>query len=135
MIFLTPEAAFLLPLIAGFLMIQSGSVPSILPAEVEQMMQRDSVAFLLDVRTDPEFVGPLGHIPGATLIPVQELDRRLDELEPYRSRTIIVICRSGVRSARATMLLREHGFHALNMAGGMLRWNTEGRPLQSQETP
>jgi rhodanese-related sulfurtransferase len=79
--------------------------------------------FILDVRTIPEYDGPLGHIEGSKLIPVQELETRLTELEPYQDQEIIVVCRSGNRSRRATMLLNSYGFKAINMLGGMKAWN------------
>ena len=66
-------------------------------------------------------------IPGARLIPLGELRRRLDELD--RAAEIVVHCKSGARSARATGLLRDHGFaRAVNLAGGILRWINEIDP-------
>ena len=84
----------------------------------------DSVEmFLLDVRTISEFDGPLGHIRGSVLIPLNELKDRLPELEEARKKKIIVICLSGIRSGIATQILKQNGFNAVNMAGGMLAWN------------
>jgi rhodanese-related sulfurtransferase len=78
---------------------------------------------LLDVRTYEEFVSEEGHLPGAILIPIEELKSRLDEIEQYRNAEMIVICSSGIRSGRATRFLREKGFEAFNMKGGMRAWN------------
>jgi adenylyltransferase/sulfurtransferase len=78
---------------------------------------------LLDVRTEGEYDGALGHINSSILIPLDELEDRIAELEPYKNREIIVICRSGNRSGYATRMLRGEGFNALNMLGGMLKWN------------
>lgn len=76
---------------------------------------------ILDVREPEEFDGPLGHIPGATLIPLGTLSARLDEIP--RDRPVIAVCRAGGRSARATLLLQNAGFTEIaNLAGGMLRW-------------
>lgn len=83
---------------------------------------KDSVV-LLDVRTDAEFDGSLGHIPGAILVPLAELEMRMSEIEGFKKSEIIVICRSGGRSSHATRFLREKGFDAYNMSGGMLTWN------------
>ena len=105
------------------------SPATITPAEVDSLQGRDTTHVLLDVRTQEEFDGPLGHLDGALLIPVQELEARIGELSPYRNKTIVAICRSGVRSGRATALLNTEGFHALNMVGGMVRWNAEGRSV------
>jgi len=93
---------------------------------VDQVLDKistDSTIFLLDVRTEPEFDGPLGHIEGSVLIPLSDLETRLEELEPYTDKEIIVICRSGNRSGKATIMLREEGFKAINMVGGMRSWN------------
>ncbi len=83
---------------------------------------------LLDVREPDEFSGPLGHIAGARLLPLGELPRRLDELD--RERPVVTICRSGTRSAQATLLLNRAGFtDVANLAGGMLRWRAMGFPV------
>lgn len=76
-------------------------------------------AMLLDVRTPEEYAA--GHIPGAVNIPVQVLGGRMDEL-PDRERTIVVYCRSGVRSANAANMLRGAGFTAVHDLGGMGAW-------------
>jgi len=76
-------------------------------------------ARLLDVRSPEEYAG--GHLPGAVNIPVQELDRRLAEAGP-RDGALIVYCRSGHRSARASELLRRHGFTKVHNLGPMTAW-------------
>jgi phage shock protein E len=75
-------------------------------------------ALLLDVRTAAEFAS--GHLEGALNIPVQELEARLGEVGP-RSRSIVVYCRSGARSATAAATLRRAGFDVLDI-GGMGSW-------------
>ncbi len=97
------------------------------PAEVHQMALHDSVMVLLDVRTPEEYEG--GHVANSILIPVQELEARLGELDSVKTTRIVTICRSGNRSARAALILQERGFNAFNMAGGMLKWNAEGLPV------
>ncbi len=99
------------------------------PKETQDRAQRDSSVLLLDVRTPEEFNAELGHVVNSILIPVQELERRLGELEPYKGKTIIAICRSGNRSGKAADLLTKHGFTAMNMEGGMIRWNEEHLPV------
>lgn len=97
---------------------------NITPEEAMAMISASEDVILLDVRTRAEFDGELGHIEGAINIPVQELERRLGEIEKYRGRKIIVYCRSGNRSRRASRILVEHGFkNVYNMVGGILRWN------------
>lgn len=76
-------------------------------------------ARLVDVRTTSEFAS--GHLEGAVNVPVQDLERRLAELEP-RDRPIVLYCRSGNRSARAARVLRDAGFTAVHDLGPMSAW-------------
>ena len=73
------------------------------------------------------------HLREAILIPVHELPARLGELEPFKEKTVVVYCRTGRRSGRATSLLNELGFRAFNMIGGMVQWNAEGRPAVRED--
>jgi len=76
---------------------------------------------LLDVRQPEEHAEE--HIQNSILIPLGELEERIDELDAYRDREIIVYCRSGNRSANACMFLQMLGFdHPVNLRGGMLDW-------------
>jgi sulfur dioxygenase len=80
---------------------------------------------ILDVREPSEYVGALGHIRGAKLIPLGELAKRTAELAPERP--VVAVCRSGARSAQATVILQQAGLKdTANLAGGMLRWRAEG---------
>jgi glyoxylase-like metal-dependent hydrolase (beta-lactamase superfamily II)/rhodanese-related sulfurtransferase len=84
---------------------------------------------LIDVREPGEFDGSLGHIKGARLIPLGELQSRILELDPQRP--VVSVCRSGARSAQAVALLQKAGFRQLaNLAGGMLRWRAEAHPVE-----
>ncbi len=84
---------------------------------------------LLDVRTQEEHEGELGHLPNSLLIPVQELGNRMKELEVFRGKTILAYCRTGNRSGKAAGFLAQHGFTAINMDGGMVEWNKQGLPV------
>ena len=97
--------------------------PNIMVADVQKKISAKVNILLLDVRTATEFDGPLGHIAGAVLLPVQELEQRIDELNEHKEKEIIVICRSGNRSQTGTRILISHGFNAVNMLGGMKAWN------------
>jgi sulfur dioxygenase len=91
------------------------------PAWVEEHLPRLQI---LDVREPDEFDGPLGHIPGATLMPLGDLGRQQTMLA--RDRPIVTVCRAGGRSAQASVLLGKAGFERVaNLAGGMLRWRAE----------
>ncbi len=98
-------------------------LPTITVEALKDRIATGTVTFILDVRTPEEYDGPLGHIEGARLIPVQELAQRLDELADVKDRPIFVICRSGGRSARATRMLLDAGFRAANVDGGMQAWD------------
>ena len=100
----------------------SPAFENISPAEVKSLLDKKADVVLLDVRTPEEFDGPLGHIDNAILIPVQELEQRIGELEAYKDKEIIVYCRSGNRSRFGTKVLLNHGFKAKNMTGGMKGW-------------
>ncbi len=120
-------------MLTGLTACQGTDTPVITPAETHARLGKDSLYVFLDVRTQQEFDGPSGHVPGSILIPVQELETRVGELTPYKGRTIIAICRSGNRSGTATRFLREKGFEAMNMTGGMHRWSAEGLPVHHTE--
>ena len=74
--------------------------------------------YLLDVREQHEW--DEAHAPGATLIPLSELNDRVDEVPT--DRPVLVVCHSGMRSMRATAALRRAGLRAVNVEGGMLAW-------------
>ena len=115
-----PDWAPLTFTFAGIWEIQPGAL-----AEVREPLQ------VIDVRQPDEYTGPLGHIDGAKLIPLGELAARADELD--RDRPAVMVCRSGARSAQATVILHRAGFERVaNLTGGMLRWRSEGHPVAAQ---
>jgi len=99
-----------------------------LPLEVsvqEAYQLQDDGAFLLDVRTPEEWAA--GHVPGATLIPLDELASRTSELP--KGEDIVVICRSGNRSATGRDILLSAGFESVtSVAGGFNQWVANGFP-------
>ncbi|MDV6014537.1 rhodanese-like domain-containing protein [Haloechinothrix sp. LS1_15] len=83
---------------------------------------------LLDVRENDEWRA--GHAPDAVHIPLRDLPIRIDELaDEGIDQTVYVVCRTGGRSAQATAYLNAHGYEAVNIAGGMKSWHTEGKPM------
>jgi len=87
-------------------------------------------ALLLDVRTPGEFVQ--GHAPGATLIPLDQLEQRLAELRGVKDKPVALICRSGIRSAQAQSILEKAGFSkVVNIEGGMISWAKAGLPVET----
>jgi sulfur-carrier protein adenylyltransferase/sulfurtransferase len=93
--------------------------------ELKALIAAGRVPAILDVRES--FEAELCSIPDALLIPLGELPRRLDELDPEAE--LVVYCKSGSRSARAVSILREKGFkQARNLTGGILAWIDEVDP-------
>ena len=80
---------------------------------------------LLDVREADEWEA--GHAPGAQWVPLADLESARFQI-PI-NRRIVCVCRSGVRSAKATAQLVEWGFDAVNMTGGMKAWAARGLPV------
>jgi len=101
---------------------------SISPAQLAETIDQDEDILLLDVRALKEHRAM--RLRGSTLIPLDELDQRLDEMHELtcgsEERPIVVYCRSGVRSRKACSLLRDSGFENVrNLTGGILAWYRE----------
>ena len=86
-------------------------------------------ALILDVREESEFQA--GHILKAKWIPLGKMEGRIGELERYRDQPIVVVCRSGQRSASACATLGKLGFtQAFNLSGGVMAWQKSNLPLE-----
>jgi rhodanese-related sulfurtransferase len=105
-----------------------GGVPSVGPADV------GPEAILLDVREDDEWVA--GHVDGSRHIPMAELPARFAEVsdlaEDAATGEVVVVCRSGNRSARVVAWLNQNGVDAVNLVGGLGAWAAAGRTLVSE---
>ena len=94
---------------------------------------RDRVT-LLDVRSRAETHGPDGSIPGSLLIPLPELEARLEDIPSHRP--VVVLCHAGSRSALATQQLLKTGrAEVANLRGGLRAWQREGLPLEHGVQP
>jgi rhodanese-related sulfurtransferase len=101
-------------------------MPRIPEVEVTQIpLDAENPPYLLDVRDDDEWEA--GHIEGAQHIPMMQVPARLGEIA--RSERVLVICRSGSRSAHVVGLLQNQGVDAWNVSGGMQVWSRLGRPM------
>ena len=90
----------------------------------------DDEAFLLDVREDDEWRA--GHAPGAHHLPMMEIPARMGEVPTEGD--VVVICRSGGRSAQVVAYLVNNGWdNVRNLDGGMQSWAGAGRPLVSED--
>ena len=103
---------------AGIRWIDSGSLKS--------RLEQSDRPLLIDVRAAGDFAGPLGHIPGARNIPLEELPARLAELGPSRQHALTLVCRTHKRSQTAARQLKQAGFTDVSiLRGGMEQWNRE----------
>jgi len=98
-------------------------IPEIDVDELEARMEAG--AALIDVREVDEYQE--AHVPGARLLPLSELDRRIGDLSP--DEVLLLICKSGARSMRAAALLAGHGIDVTNVAGGTMAWMASGRDI------
>ncbi len=120
---------FVLILVSGGMLLlpglqRRGAKVSILQAT---QLFNQGKTLLLDVRDEAEFAAE--HMRDARNIPLKQLPTRIAELDKFKAKTVIVVCASGVQSAKATNLLTGAGFadvHSLD--GGFAAWKTQGMP-------
>ena len=99
-----------------------GNILNITPEEVKELISKKNIDyFLIDVRTPEEFAE--GYIETANLIPVNELESRLNEIP--KDKIIIVYCRSGNRSRTAAEILINNGFELVYDMGGIISWQNK----------
>ncbi len=120
--------------LSGFMLLGGGlfgrmsGVKQIGPQEAVMLFNHED-ALMLDVRELSEWSD--GHIANARHIPLSKLKDRLSELEKYKGKPIIAVCRSGNRSGSACGTLKKAGFENLhNLAGGMQAWEQAGLPRE-----
>lgn len=95
----------------------------------KELLKKKDQVVLVDVRQPDEFTGELGHIPSAELIVLDTIPERIKELP--KDKTIVFVCRSGGRSAKATAFALSSGFqHVFNLKGGMILWNELHLPTE-----
>lgn len=102
---------------------QTENTNSLTNDEFKNLLNSDSTLIILDVRTPAELDGPLGKVENVINIPIQELNRRINELEEYKNREITVICRTQNRSSAAVDILLRHGYKAKCVLGGMMEYS------------
>jgi len=89
--------------------------------ELKERLDKGEELVLIDVREPYEW--EVQHLDGVHKIALGSLPKSLDELQPLKDQEVVMICRSGNRSGRATQFLRQQGFdHARNLKGGMKAW-------------
>ena len=110
-------------LIGAFFLTLSGctqDVYTIEPENAKERMERDGSIVLLDVRTPEEYSEI--HIPGASLLPISDLEKEMPSEYPDKKATYFVYCRSGNRSADAIEILSDLGYDDIHDLGGIIDW-------------
>jgi len=118
--------AFLPRIISSFRKGAMISVPAL-----KQRIDNGEDILLLDVRTAEDYAGEQGHITGSTLLPLEQLENRLDEINDYYEKTVVCICRTDRKSEKAARILAEKGFadvHVVKM--GMTDWIKNNYPVE-----
>ncbi len=101
--------------------------PAVSPVQLSSMVNRDD-AVVLDLRDANEYRA--GHIVDSVHMPFGKLSERIAELERYRDRPVIVVCKMGHHSGAVAKTLKEKGFaQVYRLGGGMLEWQSAQLPL------
>ncbi len=109
--------------------------PEITIDELHTQLESSDPPVMIDVRSVEEYNGTdeiykYGHIPGAILVPMFDVEDRLDELEQYKEREIVTICPGGGMSLVAVEVLNEAGFEKVkSLKGGTDAWKKKGYPM------
>jgi rhodanese-related sulfurtransferase len=101
-------------------------VSSMNPLELNDKLKNGTRTLVIDVRQPDEY--RTGHIAGAKLVPLSDLNRKMHSLPNHRE--IVCVCASGNRSHSATRALLAAGYNVHNMKGGMLAWRRAGLPVK-----
>ncbi len=113
-------------LVAGCVPQSPANAPEISTSEANLLYTRGET-FFLDVREQEEW--DMVHIPSTTLIPLGQLQDRLNEVP--KDKNIVVVCRSGNRSQAGRDVLLAAGFtNVTSMAGGVNEWSKQGYPVE-----
>jgi rhodanese-related sulfurtransferase len=100
--------------------------PQIEPASLSEKLSADPKPFVLDVR-QPQEVQADGRVADSLLIPMNELPARIAELP--RDREIVAVCKRGQRSWNVAQWLRQQGYDAASLSGGLDAWTARGLPV------
>lgn len=99
---------------------------SVSPNQATFMINKEN-ALVLDIREKKDFDS--GHLSSAINIPYAKLASRIDELDEHKERPIILVCKSGQTVGVAGKMLREKGFNAMRLSGGMMEWSNQSLPV------
>jgi len=100
------------------------------PLEATQLLNHQD-AVLLDVREPQEYQD--GFLPNSIRIPLGSLSEKAAQLDKHRERPIIIVCRSGNRSAHAGRMLKKMGYETVyNLGGGLHAWRAANLPISKK---
>ena len=106
--------------------------PMLTIEELKSRLDAEEPLLLLDVRSAADFVGEKGHIAGSVNIPLEELAARREELVSHQEGTVLLVCTTDRRSAKAARLLAAEGFADVHVVrGGMTAWRDNGWPVET----
>lgn len=95
--------------------------------EATQLINRKG-AVVLDVRSTEEFAG--GHLPSARNVPLDDVEQKVGQVIKNKAAPVLIVCKSGQRSARAQTLLRNLGYaESFSLQGGLAAWQEAGLPV------
>jgi rhodanese-related sulfurtransferase len=120
----------LLAILAGLFMTTTALavMQNITATDMQKITKQMSEAYLLDVRTLGEYTQK--RIKGARLIPIDQLQRRINEIP--KNRPVIVYCEVGERSALVARYLDQLGYQGVyNLSQGIMGWQVRGYPIES----
>ncbi len=104
--------------------------PALSVIEAIRLVNAEGGIFL-DVRESTDYAQ--GHITDAVHIPISQLEKRVGDLDEYREKPIIVVCRMGQSAGSATKILKSEGFEGANkLSGGMIEWSAQKLPVVTQ---
>lgn len=107
--------------------VRNASTSGVTSSEATQLINRED-AVVLDIREANDFKA--GHIAGARNIPQSKLDSRLTELDKFKGKPIIVVCKHGQSSGAALVKLNKAGFERVfKLKGGITQWQADGLPV------
>ncbi len=124
-------ALILLALVSGGLLmwpaLSGGGSGSLTPAAAVQLINREK-AVVIDVCDPAEYAA--GHVAGAKSIPLAELEAKLPGVVKNKALPVILVCASGMRSARAVGIAKKLGYeHAHSLGGGLKAWRDANLPV------
>ncbi len=94
-------------------------------------LQNDEEILVLDIRDEADF--KRGHVINAVNMPLNQMEKRINEISKFKNKPVIAVCETGMRSQRASKVLKKHGFETLhNLGGGMGAWTKANMPVASK---